>query len=179
MTRNYATRTEASAAVKVDTIRLLLSHFERLAGLPAEKHPHYPSGSRPWSNGDVKSIAYDLRTILSALSPEPQEAEAMTAELLAEHSGCGHGTQVEQVTVRLAPGDAVYVVRGKLGQSTLLSKSARTVTFYTHPPAPAVTEALVEAVIQATRKYTRETLFIAEHRDLIRAALQVSQEVKP
>jgi len=59
--------------------------------------------------------------------------EAVTAELLAEHSGCGHGVQVEQVTAKLAPGDAVYVVRGKLGQALLLPKSNRIETLYRVP----------------------------------------------
>ena len=35
-----------------------------------------------------------------------------TAKGLLEHNGCGHGTQVEQLTVRLNPGDKVVLVMG-------------------------------------------------------------------
>lgn len=37
-------------------------------------------------------------------------------ELIAEHSGCGQGVQVDQLSVRLAPGDRVFISRGKLGK---------------------------------------------------------------
>lgn len=48
------------------------------------------------------------------------------------------------------------------------------------PPArtaeQAVMEAMVEAAVQAVRQYTRETLFIDEHRELVRAALKAAME---
>lgn len=90
--------------------------------------------------------------VLRSTSVEAAKAfdDAVTAELLVEHSGCGHGVQVEQVTARLAPGDAVYVVRGKFGQVLLVPKSDRIVTLYAHPlpnPSPSdgeVSEAMVD-----------------------------------
>lgn len=47
---------------------------------------------------------------------------------------------------------------------------------YAHPPAQAgaVTEAMVEAVVQAVRPYTMRTLFIDEHRELVRTALSAA-----
>lgn len=47
---------------------------------------------------------------------------------------------------------------------------------FTRPAEQAVTEAMIEAVVQAVRQYTRETLFIDEHRDLVRAALKAAME---
>jgi hypothetical protein len=41
--------------------------------------------------------------------PAPQQKPQ---KLLLEHSGCGHGTQVEQVTVRLNRGDKVVLLMG-------------------------------------------------------------------
>lgn len=43
-------------------------------------------------------------------------------------------------------------------------------------PAKAVTEALVGTLVQATREYTRQTLSIDEHRELIRDALKAAME---
>lgn len=48
----------------------------------------------------------------------------------------------------------------------------------TSPVAEAVTEAMVEAAVQAVRQYTRETLFIDEHRELVRAALKAAMEAE-
>ena len=65
-------------------------------------------------------------------------------------------------------GDDEYYVRDAIeALDSIISESH---------PAQAVTEAQVEAVVQAVRKYTRETLFIDEHRDLVRAALTAAQE---
>lgn len=134
-------RIEASAAVKVDTIRPLLSYFEELERLPAEKHPHYPSGFRPWRNGDVKSIAYDLRTILSALSPAPQEAEAVVDECEREdqidalpHPDGAHVAEILAYVLscaRLWQPEARIIGNARAGDI---------VRALTHPPAPAVTE---------------------------------------
>jgi hypothetical protein len=37
---------------------------------------------------------------------------AAESKVLTEHSGCGNGTQVDQLTVRLNPGDKVVLVMG-------------------------------------------------------------------
>lgn len=47
-----------------------------------------------------------------ALAQPVQPAEPKS-KLLLEHSGCGHSTQVEQITARLNPGDKVMLVMGK------------------------------------------------------------------
>jgi len=72
--RPEAAERQTGARVNVDVLRLLLSHFERLEGLPSGEHPHYPSGVRPWGVGDVRHIASELRRILSALSEPSGEA---------------------------------------------------------------------------------------------------------
>lgn len=87
------------------------------------RHELYPR----W--GKVRDLA------LAMLSAAPSPAEALPsqtsgaeaggvsvgvkAELLAEHTGCGHGVQVDMLTVRLLPGDTVLMVRGPLGRATL------------------------------------------------------------
>ncbi|WP_109613511.1 hypothetical protein [Pseudaminobacter salicylatoxidans] len=45
--------------------------------------------------------------------------ESLLAELIGEHSGCGHGIQNESIPVKLARGDEVYVVRGELGRALI------------------------------------------------------------
>lgn len=44
------------------------------------------------------------------------------------------------------------------------------------PSEQAVTDEMVEAAVQAVRQYTRETLFIDEHRELVRTALKAAME---
>jgi len=47
---------------------------------------------------------------------------------------------------------------------------------FARPAEQAVTDAMVEAVVQAVRPYTMRTLFIDEHRELVRAALKAAME---
>ena len=42
-------------------------------------------------------------------------------EVLTEHSGCGRGIQVDQLTVRMYPGDKVVMVRGRIGKALAAS----------------------------------------------------------
>jgi hypothetical protein len=53
------------------------------------------------------------------LHPAPQQKPQ---KLLLEHSGCGHGTQVEQVTVRLNRGDKVVLLMGPYTAATEAKK---------------------------------------------------------
>lgn len=46
------------------------------------------------------------------------------------------------------------------------------------PTERAVTDEMVEAAVQAVRQYTHETLFIDEHRELVRAALKAVMEAE-
>jgi hypothetical protein len=56
------------------------------------------------------------------LKPAPQQKPQ---KLLLEHSGCGHGTQVEQVTVRLNRGDKVVLLMGPYTAATEAKKMKR------------------------------------------------------
>lgn len=58
--------------------------------------------------------------------------------------------------------------------TALLFDAADRIERLTHPAA--VTEATVEAVVQAVRPYTMRTLFIDEHRELVRAALKRAEQ---
>ena len=52
---------------------------------------------------------------LSAAAPQAADAPAASlTKVLMEHSGCGSNTQVDQLTVRLNPGDKVVMVMGKI-----------------------------------------------------------------
>lgn len=44
--------------------------------------------------------------------------DAAASEVLMEHSGCGSGTQVDMLTVRLNPGDKVIMLKGRITQAT-------------------------------------------------------------
>lgn len=43
--------------------------------------------------------------------------DAAASEVLMEHSGCGSGTQVDMLTVRLNPGDKVIMLKGRITQA--------------------------------------------------------------
>lgn len=43
-------------------------------------------------------------------------------EVILEHSGCGNGVQVNQLTVKLYPGDVVVMKRGRLGKALTATK---------------------------------------------------------
>jgi hypothetical protein len=109
-----------------------------------------------WS--PVETAIAVMRRKKPRANTEAVEHEAVTAELLVEHSGCGHGIQIEQVTAKLAPGDAVYVVRGKLGQALLIPISDRIVTLYaTRAEASAAVKVPSEDDLIATCKAAVDT----------------------
>ena len=67
-----------------------------------------------------------LERIPAALhAPQPTPAaqadsvleDAAASEVLMEHSGCGSGTQVDMLTVRLNPGDKVIMLKGRITQA--------------------------------------------------------------
>ena len=66
----------------------------------------------PAANHIAVIIAY-ARAVL-AHEQEAQPANAGPTKVLMEHSGCGSNTQVDQLTVRLNPGDKVVMVMGKI-----------------------------------------------------------------
>ena len=66
------------------------------------------------NNGDrlYTTVTFDIEELqvfadLTAAHPAPPKSK-----LLLEHSGCGRGTQVDQITVRINPGDKVMLVMG-------------------------------------------------------------------
>ena len=68
------------------------------------------------------------------------------------------------------------VYRGKIVAVSLHKGYHYTVPLYTRPTERTVTDAMVEAAVQAVRQYTRDTLFIDEHRELVRTALKAAME---
>lgn len=52
------------------------------------------------------------------------QANAPRTRVLTEHSGCGQGTQVDQFTVRLNPGDKVVLVMGRYSTAIAATKGA-------------------------------------------------------
>ena len=53
----------------------------------------------------------------AARAPADSVLEDARREVLMEHSGCGSGTQVEKLTVRLNPGDKVVMLKGRITQA--------------------------------------------------------------
>lgn len=58
---------------------------------------------------------YRLLADAEITAPQPAPAQDVAGKVIAEHSGCGYGIQVDQLTVRLYRGDKVIMVRGPLG----------------------------------------------------------------
>lgn len=56
----------------------------------------------------LKEIAQAIEAAIAAA-----QADTPRTRVLTEHSGCGQGTQVDQLTVRLNPGDKVVLVMGR------------------------------------------------------------------
>lgn len=69
---------------------------------------------------DVANLAMMLHQNGQAIEL-PQEARHDQGEVLTEHSGCGRGIQVDQLTVRMYPGDKVVMVRGRIGKALAAS----------------------------------------------------------
>jgi len=69
-----------------------------------------------WKNPNLRndSDRQTMRRVLEAAQPQPGRVEGMVPDpswkVLAEHSGCGYGTQVDQITVRVNRGDKVVLI---------------------------------------------------------------------
>lgn len=74
---------------------------------------------RAWDNNHVAAMAWRVAQSTA------QGREGVEHEVLAEHSGCGRGTQVEQVTVKLNPGDKVVMVKGRITRAFDAADAAR------------------------------------------------------
>lgn len=73
---------------------------------------------------EYHSTLLELAEEIRSLAPPPpaQAADsvledAAASEVLMEHSGCGSGTQVDMLTVRLNPGDKVIMLKGRMTQA--------------------------------------------------------------
>lgn len=71
-----------------------------------------------WPIGTNLLTAEQARKMLEHVTQAPA-----TSKVLTEHSGCGQGTQVEQLTVRLNPGDKVVLVMGPYSAAVAKSQS--------------------------------------------------------
>lgn len=61
---------------------------------------------------------YALRIKSHRQAPAGVLEDAAASEVLMENSGCGSGTQVDMLTVRLNPGDKVIMLKGRITQAT-------------------------------------------------------------
>ena len=71
-----------------------------------------------WPTGTNLFTAEQARKMLEHVAQAPA-----TSRVLTEHSGCGQGTQVDQLTVRLNPGDKVVLVMGPYSAAVAKSQS--------------------------------------------------------
>jgi hypothetical protein len=61
---------------------------------------------------ELEDALANIDEFAAKYSKAQQPAEARPQKLILEHSGCGHGTQIEQITVRLHRGDKVVLIMG-------------------------------------------------------------------
>lgn len=96
-------------ASDVDSMaRVLMAAF-------AKAEPEHPITRYPTSF--VATFADMARAALATTQPAAQGMDALDVEaVILEHSGCGHNTQVDQLTVRLNPGDKVVLRKGRITQ---------------------------------------------------------------
>lgn len=67
------------------------------------------------SHGNAPLAIASALALAVSTAPQPAPAQDVAGKVIAEHSGCGYGIQVDQLTVRLYRGDKVIMVRGPLG----------------------------------------------------------------
>lgn len=104
---------DSEKQVREQHAETILWQAEEIAKLIAERDA-FKVDAESWRKYKERKDAY-----LNALSAAPQQKPQ---KLLLEHSGCGHGTQVEQVTVRLNRGDKVVLLMGPYTAATEAKK---------------------------------------------------------
>lgn len=99
----------------------------------AKEHGHDDMGGLSFGRGAHADAKLDYHSGLLELADEVREMRSeATPELssdnrvLMEHSGCGRGTQIDTLTVRLNPGDKVILCPGPVTRASI-----------TAPPLPA------------------------------------------
>lgn len=109
MARELLAHRRASQAAPAPADGLREAVIEELYRELTQRHADYMSGkgrnpvdySSPWSMAaEGLSGMTDM-----GIKPSP------ISKVILEHSGCGYSTQVEQLTVRLEPGDKVLLVK--------------------------------------------------------------------
>lgn len=89
----------------------------------------HPDGS--FSEADMTCLVVMSRSDMAAIDETMQafiDSRKMAVpdehggEVILEHSGCGHGAQMNQLTVKLYPGDKLLMFRGRLGKAMLASQ---------------------------------------------------------
>lgn len=112
------------------------------------------AGARVVTDGMVKAFQDKYREFWKGIWPDTETSRKLLEAALAEPAG-----EAEPKILIHEP--MAWTGEGPYGFSPVT----------TPPDASAIRGAQVEAVVQAVRPYTRETLLIDEHRDLVRAAL--------
>lgn len=83
--------------------------IEELYGGLMQRHADYMSskGRNPVDYSSPWSMAAEVLSGMTDAGIKPSPV----SKVILEHSGCGYSTQVEQLTVRLEPGDKVLLVK--------------------------------------------------------------------
>lgn len=159
-----------------DEIKRLRALAERAGGVKVLRNVEFTLVLRDdavslWCGSDE-----DAQRIYSAI-------EALTTEPAAPE---GQQTVAVEDAAKLiyAEMDYAAALPGEQGEGLLpwgqdqhlMGRALKVATALTRHAEQAVTEAMVEAAVQAVRQYTRETLLIDEHRELVRAALKAAME---
>lgn len=101
-------------------------HGSGLLGGVESRHIHDCNSCRhllPASPAQSEKVAHSAQwpTTPGLAAATAQHQRYDQGEVLTEHSGCGRGIQVDQLTVRMYPGDKVVMVRGRIGKALAAS----------------------------------------------------------
>lgn len=90
---------------------------------------------------DVGGVEATIRKLIDMVRAANREAQPVKNTVLLEHSGCGYGTQIDMMEVKLNRGDVVVKIFGNI-KKVNNEKGEQSAIIYTAPPAPAVPDAV-------------------------------------
>lgn len=89
------------------------------------------------ANADIGRPSYDEAIAIMDELLANREARPVKNTVLFEHSGCGYGTQIDMMEVKLNRGDVVVQILGNV-KKVINEKGEQSAIIYTAPPEPAV-----------------------------------------
>ena len=132
---------EAADALEAKEAELATLHQDKLVSEASERHIRrllcsYASGPGAYRD-DGEASDSSTHPGIDFLRDSAEEIEQKLRErvtvpktkVLLEHSGCGHGPQVDQISITLHPGDKVMLVMGRYSTALALAAEKSTSIF--------------------------------------------------